>query len=339
MSASAATVRWGLIGCGDIAAKRVAPALRDSPGSTLAAVARSRAELAAEFAQRHGARRGYADWRELLSDRDIDAVYVATPVRLHAEQAVAAAEAGKHVLCEKPMALDVAGCERMISAARAHGVKLGVAYYRHHYPVVARLRELIASGEIGRPVLVQVQAFELFDPPPAHPRAWLLRKSESGGGPMMDFGCHRIEVLLDLLGPVAEVRGTPTNVRFHDREVEDTCVAHFRFRSGAEAVLAVTHAAQESRDAVQLFASKGSAHVDVLNQGLLRVVTADGAREERHPPHANLHQPLVEDFVDAVRNDRPPIVTGEVGLEVNRVLAAIYNGDDAEVHGRALSQS
>jgi predicted dehydrogenase len=324
LSPARAALRWGLIGCGDIAAKRVAPALRDSADSALMAVARARADRAAEFAQRHGASRWYADWREVLRDRDIDAVYLATPVRLHAEQAVAAAEAGKHVLCEKPMALDVAGCERMISAARHHHVRLGVAYYRHHYPVVGRLRELIASDEIGRPVLAQVQAFELFDVPPGHPRAWLLRKSESGGGPMMDFGCHRIEVLLDLLGPVAEVRGNSSNVRFHDRDVEDTCVAHLRFQSGAEAVLAVTHAAQESRDAVQIFATGGSAHVDVLNQGLLRIVTADGVREERHSPHANLHQPLVDDFVAAVREGRDPGVTGEIGREVSRVLAAIY---------------
>src|SRR5206468_7730595 len=120
--------------------------------------ARARADRAAEFAQRHGARRWYADWREALGDRDVDAVYLATPVRLHAEQAVAAAEAGKHVLCEKPMALDVAACERMIAAARAHGVKLGVAYYRHHYPAVARLRQMIASGEIGGPGPLQGQA-------------------------------------------------------------------------------------------------------------------------------------------------------------------------------------
>jgi predicted dehydrogenase len=326
VSAGPAVVRWGLIGAGDIAARRVAPALRDSPGSAFAAVARAHADQAAEFAQRHGASRWYADWREMLRDPGLDAVYVATPVRLHAEQAVAAAEAGKHVLCEKPMALDVAGCERMIAAARDHGVKLGVAYYRHHYPVVGRLRELIASGEIGRPVLAQVQAFELFDPPPDHPRAWLLKKSEAGGGPMMDFGCHRIEVLLDLLGPVAEIRGRPANVRFREREVEDTCVAHLRFRSGAEAVLAVTHAAQESRDAFQVFATRGSAHVDVLNLGLLRVVTPEGVRDERHPPHANLHQPLIEDFVAAVRGGRAPAVTGEIGLEVNRVLAAIYDG-------------
>ena len=326
MASSSETIGWGLIGCGDIAARRVAAALGQSPGSALVAVARARAELAAEFAARHGGRRWHADWRDLLKDDEVDAVYLATPVWLHAEQAVAAAEAGKHVLCEKPMALDVAGCERMILAARAHGVRLGVAYYRHHYPVVARLRELLASGEIGDPVLAQVQAFEPFDPPPDDARAWLLRRAESGGGPMADFGCHRIEVLLDLLGPLAEARGAPSNVRFREREVEDTCVAHLSFRGGSEAVLAVTHAAHERRDTLEIFGTRGSAHVAVLNRGVLQVLTAAGSREERHPPHPNLHQPLVEDFVAAVREGREPAVTGEVGLEVSRVLALLYQG-------------
>jgi predicted dehydrogenase len=317
-------VGWGLVGCGDIAAKRVAAALGQTEGSALVAVARARAGLAAEFAARHGAKRWHADWRDLLKDAEVDAVYLATPVHLHAEQAVAAAEAGKHVLCEKPMALDAAGCERMIAAARTHGVRLGIAYYRHLYPVIARLRELLASGEIGDPVLAQAQAFEPFDPGPDHPRAWLMRRSESGGGPMADFGCHRIEVLLDLLGPVAEVHGFPDNVRYREREVEDTCVAHLRFRSGALAVLAVTHAAFESRDTLDVFGTRGSAHVSVLNQGALRVVAAAGTREERHPPHPNLHQPLVEDFVAALREDREPAVRGEVGLGVARVMARIY---------------
>jgi predicted dehydrogenase len=324
MASASPEVGWGLIGCGDIAAKRVAAALRDTPGSALVAVARRRAELAAGFARENGARRSYADWADLVRDAEVTAVYVATPVRLHPEQAIAAAEAGKHVLCEKPMALDVKSCERMMAAARANDVRLGVAYYRHHYPVVARLRSLIASGEIGTPVLAQVQAFEHFDPAPDHPRAWLLDKAESGGGPMMDFGCHRIEVLLDLLGPVAEVDGFPTNVRLRAREVEDTCIARLRFRSGAEAVLSVTHAALESRDSFEIYASRGSAHVAVLNQGRLRLVTAAGARDEEHAAPANLHQPLVADFVQAVREGREPAVSGDVGLEVSRVLAAIY---------------
>jgi predicted dehydrogenase len=319
-------VGWGLVGCGDIAAKRVAAALGQSEGSALVAVARARAALAAEFAERHGSRRWHADWRDVLADADVDAVYLATPVHLHAEQAIAAAERGKHVLCEKPMALRPADCERMIAAARAHGVRLGVAYYRHHYPVIARLRELLASGEIGAPVLAQAQAFENFDPGPDHPRAWLVRRSESGGGPMADFGCHRIEVLLDLLGPVAEVHGFPDKVRYREREVEDTCVAHLRFRGGAAAVLTVTHAALESRDSLEILGTRGSLRVDVLNQGTLRVVTATGTRDEAHPPHPNLHLPLVEDFVASIREGREPAVDGEVGLEVARVVARIYGG-------------
>jgi predicted dehydrogenase len=315
---------WGLLGCGDIAAKRVAGALRDAPGSALVAVARARAELAEAFARAHGARRSHADWRDLLRDPEVEAVYVATPVRWHAGQAVAAAEAGRHVLCEKPMALDAAECDRMIAAARANGVRLGVAYYRHHYPVVARLRALLASGALGRPVLARAECFERFDAAPDHPRAWFLRRSESGGGPMMDFGCHRIEVLLDLLGSVRAVEASLANVLFRERDVEDTCVARLDFGSGASAVLTVTHAAAERRDHFELVGTEGSAHVPVLNDGRLRLVTPAGTREEQHPPHANLHQPLVDDFVRAVREGRDPAVSGEVGREVSRVLDAIY---------------
>ncbi len=317
-------LRWGLIGCGDISEKRVAPALRAAPGSQLVAVARARAELAAAFAARHGASRSFADWRDLVRDPEIDAVYIATPVRHHAEQTITALEAGKHVLCEKPMALGVAECERMRDAARTGARRLGIAYYRHLYPAVIRLRELLASDEIGRPVFAQVQAFEMFDPPADHPRAWLLTKAQSGGGPMMDFGCHRIQILLDLLGPAREVSGFAANVRFKAREVEDTCVAHFRFESGAAAVLAVSHAALEPRDSFEIYGTLGSAHVPVLNQGLIRIVTRAGARGESHPPHANLHQPIVEDFVAAVRDNRAPAVGAEAGIDVNRMLSLIY---------------
>src|SRR6266404_6164817 len=110
---------WGLIGCGDIAQKRVAPAIRDSPSSELTAVTRAQSDLAAAFAKQFGARRWYLDLKKLLRDEEIDAVYIATPVHLHAAQAIAAAEAGKHVLCEKPMALNVPECDEMLAASEA----------------------------------------------------------------------------------------------------------------------------------------------------------------------------------------------------------------------------
>jgi predicted dehydrogenase len=141
---------------------------------------------------------------------------------------------------------------------------------------------------------------------------------------MADFGCHRVEVLLDLLGPITQARGFLGNVLFQEREVEDTCVAHLRFRDGAQAVLSVSHAPREPRDTLEIFGTEGSAHASVLNEGLLRIVKAGESREERHAVPANLHQPLVEDFVAAVREGREPAVGGVAGLEVARVVEAIY---------------
>jgi len=316
-------IRWGLIGCGDISRRRVAPALRDSPLCELVAVSRAKAELAEAFAKEFGARRWCADWHDLLMDYEIDAIYVATPVHLHAEQAIAAAERGKHVLCEKPMALNIAECDRMIDACRSNDVKLGVAYYRHFYPVVRRVKELIDSGELGVPVVVQVNAFEWFNPEPSAARGWLLKKKLSGGGPMFDFGCHRIEVLLDLLGDIRAVKSTLANV-FFDREVEDTATAIFQFERGTCGTLTVTHAAREPQDSFDLFCTEGSIHIPVLNEGTMRVLTKNGERIETHPNHPNIHQPLIEDFARAVLENRDPVVNGFIGRQVASVEEKIY---------------
>jgi len=316
-------IAWGLIGAGDIARKRVAPALRDAPSSTLLAVSRARSELAAEFAREFGIPRPYADWRELIADRDVDAVYIATPVRVHAEQAIAAAAAGKHVLCEKPMAMTAAECDRIIAACRANGVALGVAYYRHFYPVIARIKAIVASGEVGDAVLAQLDAFEQFNPSPESPRGWLLNRAESGGGPMMDFGCHRLEILVNLFGAVRRVTSLVANAAL-ERDVEDTAVAALQFERGTCATVTVTHAAQEARDAVSIFCTRGSLHVGTLNRGELRITTAGGELHESHPPAANIHQPLIEDFVDAVLTGREPGVGGDVGRAVAQVVDTLY---------------
>ena len=316
-------LRWGLIGCGDIAQKRVAPAMRESASCRLIAVSRARSELAAAFAKQFGARKWYLDWKKLLVDEEIDAVYIATPVHLHAAQAIAAAAAGKHVLCEKPMAMNVRECDQMIDACRRHKVKLGVAYYRHFYPVVERIKTIIKSGEIGAPVLVEINAFEQFNPAADEPRSWLLRKDLAGGGPMFDFGCHRIEVLTDIFGPIVEVKAITANVVF-DREVEDTATALFRFERGACGILSVSHAAAEAKDSLHIFGSLGSIRISILNEGKIRVIGKLGERYEAHPPHANLHVPLIEDFAKAVLTDREPAVSGVTGRAVALIEGAIY---------------
>lgn len=320
-----AQLKWGLIGCGDISQKRVAPALRDLDNVDFVGVSRANADLAESFAKEFGARKWYRDWQDLVKDDEIEAVYVATPVYLHAEQTIAAAEAGKHVLCEKPMALNVAQCDAMIDACQANGVALGVAYYRHFYPVIDRIKEIVNSGEIGTVVMAQINAFEYMDFELGQPRDWFVRKELSGGGPMFDFGCHRLEVLTNILGP-AKATGVVDNVLFTNREVEDTATAILQFDNGGQGVICVTHGSLKSQDTVHLYGDKGSIHVPVLNEGNLTVETVDGSLTEALPPHPNFHQPHVEDFTNAVLAGGQPKVTGAVGREINQLLAEITGG-------------
>jgi predicted dehydrogenase len=321
-----ATLKWGLIGAGDIARKRIAPALRGLENCELVSVSRSRAELAESFAREFGVKKWFADWREQVRDDEIEAVYLATPVFLHREQTVYAAEQGKHILCEKPMALDVAECDEMLAACRANNVKLGIAYYRHFYPVIERIKQIIAAGEIGKPVVAQMNAFEYFDPSPDNPRRWLLEKGKSGGGPMMDFGCHRLEVLTNLFGSVSQLKSIVTSQNF-GREVEDTGCVILQFEGGLCANLAVTHAAHEPQDTLDIFCQKGSIHVPVLNQGKILVRTEKGERRESHSPHANIHQPLIADFTEAVLQDREPLVNGRTGKLIAALEERIYQDE------------
>jgi predicted dehydrogenase len=134
------------------------------------------------------------------------------------------------------------------------------------------------------------------------------------------FGCHRIEVLLDLFGGVDRVESLLSN-KFFKREVEDVAVATLMFEQGTVATLTIAHSAREPQDPLDIFGTDGSIHVPVLNDGRLKVKTIDGEREEFHPPAANIHQPLIDDFALAVLENRDPVVSGDNGLAVAEVQA------------------
>jgi len=316
-------IKWGLIGCGDISKKRVAPGIRDAANSNLVSINRSDFSKAMSFAKEFGAKKWIKHWKDLISDSDINAVYIATPVYLHAEQTIAAAEAGKHVLCEKSMAINTSEADKMIDACRANNVKLGIAYYRNLYPAVHRIKEILASDEIGKIVHIQSNNFENFNRQPGEPRYWLLEKEKSGGGPMMDMGCHRIEVFINIAGSIDQVTSFNQNITFK-REVEDSSIAYFKFENEASGILTSSHAAKEAKDTLNIFGSEGSIHVPILNEGTITIVTNTGTRVEKHPNPGNVHQTLIEDFIQAIIENRSPAVTGETGREVTRILDKIY---------------
>jgi len=127
-----------------------------------------------------------------------------------------------------------------------------------------------------------------------------------------------------MFGPATLTRGFVDRLAF-DREVDDTATAFFHFELGPHAVLNVTHAAYESQDTLDIFGMKGSIHVPVLNEGIMTVTTVSGERTEKHPPHTNIHKPLIDDFTRAVLDNRNPGVGGDIGREVNRLEEQIYN--------------
>ncbi len=324
MSSKQNKLRWGLIGAGDIVRKRVAPALVNLDNCDFISVTRAREELTEKFAKEFAVKKWFRDWHDLIIDDEIDAVYIATPVYLHAQQTIAAVEAGKHVLCEKPMAMNIDECSKMIAAAKSNGVKLGIAYYRRFYPVVKLIKKIIDDGEIGKVVITFIRALEFFNPSPDFPRRWFLEKEKSGGGPMFDFGCHRIELLQYFFGKITHVESMVDKIVF-EREVEDTASVLFKFENSSQGILSVSHAAYEPSDSIEVYGTEGSIHVTNLNKGDITIKTLSGDVSKVIERDHNSHETLINDFTQSVLQNIKPSVTGEIGREVNIILDKIYN--------------
>ncbi len=317
------SLRWAIIGCGDIANKRVAPAINREPRSELIAVVRRHEESCRDFARRHGASLAITSFAHAITLDEVDVFYVATPVYLHAPQTIAAAEAGKHVLVEKPMALNTGECCKMIEACRANGVKLGVAYYRRFYEIYNLTQELIQSGGLGDIRLARVLVSEPYQIQPHEDGYWRVDPAQGGGGPLQDIGSHRIDLLLDLFGPVSEVTAV-TGTSTLNIPVEDHVHVVIRFASGVEAVLTCAWHIAARRDEWEILGTRGNLKAAPLN-GNEVTIEKNGRQEHRLVQvHENIHYPLIEDFTSAVLENREPRVTGEQGREVTRLIETAY---------------
>src|SRR5208282_4396045 len=190
--------KWIVIGIGDIAKRRVIPAIQAEPRSHLYGLVTRDPAKAVPYNTR-----AFATLDEALADysvqKEVDAVYVGTPVFLHAPQTIQSLRAGKHVLCEKPMAMNEAEARSMVQSAEDNGLTFGVAYYRRAYPKVQRAKQLLDAGVIGKAVLAELTCHEWRGEKPGH-RSWLLDPAQAGGGPLYDIASHRIDVLNYLFG-------------------------------------------------------------------------------------------------------------------------------------------
>ncbi|MCP4189624.1 MAG: Gfo/Idh/MocA family oxidoreductase [Planctomycetaceae bacterium] len=316
-------IRWGIIGCGDIAQKRVADAIGQQPGSQLLAACRRNQEKLSDFCQKHQIPKGYSEANELLSDPEIDAVYLATPVNLHCTHAVTAAKQGKHVLVEKPMAMSVAECEQMVEAARQARVNLGVAYYRRCYPSVSRISQILQTGEIGRPFAVSAVVSNGFGRSADSNDGWRGDPRIGGGGALMDVGSHRIDLFVKLFGDACSVKSCLTRLDT-TYEAENSISMICMFENGVQATLQSFFGPQPSLDQFRVVGFDGHIDIENLNQEQVRITTSEGTRVESHAPAENLHLPLIDDFVQAIRDHRPPVCCGVEGMKTSQIMAQAY---------------
>lgn len=289
---------WIVIGIGDIATRRVIPAIQAERRSHLYGLVTSDPAKAAPYHTRV-----WATLDEALADPAVDAVYVGTPVFLHGPQTIQSLRSGKHVLCEKPMAMNEPEARAMVRAGEESGKTFGVAYYRRSYPKVQRAKQLIEAGAIGKPVFAELTNHMWFDGQGS--RSWLVDPVKAGGGPLFDIASHRIDVLNFLFGQPLRVTGQLSNV-VHQYAVEDNATVMIEYPQGVRGVVDVRWHSKIGRDECRIRGTDGEIELSPLNGPDL--ISPSG--RENLPPHANLHYPMLENFVDAIEGKAPLLASG-----------------------------
>ena len=343
-------VGTGIIGLGKVADTH-AQALSSLPNSNFVAVCSRSQERAASFAKEYGVR-AYTDLSEMLRDPDLAAVTICTPHPQHAQAAVACARAGKHVLVEKPLAITLEDCDRMIDAAHTAGVKLGVISQRRLYPSVLRVKQAIDEGRIGGVGLGVLMMFGWRSEEYYAMDAWRGTWQGEGGGVMVNQAVHQLDVYQWLMGPVAELFGYWDNLNHPYIEVEDTALAVVRFRNGALGSIVLSNSQKPGMYAKIHIHGRSGASVGVQTEGgsafIAGVSSAvepsvndlwtvpgeetllAGWQEEDRRFAASVdtmtyyHRLQIEDFIQSILEDRAPMITGEEGRKSVELFQVVY---------------
>jgi predicted dehydrogenase len=327
--AAARPLRVGVIGVGNIARNHVEG--YRAAGVEVVAIADTVPQTLARRAREWGVEHAFADHRELLALPGLDAVSVCTPNAAHHDATLAAAAAGVHVLCEKPVSLSLAEADEMIEACRRAGVVLAIDHHLRSNPAVERVRAMIEDGVIGRVTFVRLRQAHDWSGDGQVPLGFRT-PAMAGGGTLLDNGCHLFDLARHLAGPVAEVYARTATLGY-DIEVEDTAEVSLRFASGA---LGQIETAWTSTGWDQSFTVNGTLGSLEYTERDVRPVLrhlhrGPGEREfaatrvsSWEHAGASDHTRAVAAFVAAVRGERPVACTGEDGREAVRLALASY---------------
>jgi len=312
------TIRWGIIGCGDVTEVKSGPGFQKAEGSALVAVMRRDVSKAQDYARRHGVARAYGSADDLIHDPEVDAVYVATPPSSHCDLALKVAAAGKPCLVEKPMALNHAECLRMVEAFTSRNLPLWVAYYRRALPRFLIVRDRLSEGAIGRVTSVHVQ---VTAPPLTGPDAanWRIDPSVSGAGLFFDLASHCLDLLDFLIGPITSVAGLAVNTG-RRYAPEDATAAAFEFADKTLGTGIWNFNAAEKTDFMTFVGTAGDLTTPIFSDTDVILRRGDDRQVygARNPPH--VHQPLIQTIVDELHGQGQCASTGETAARTSWVM-------------------
>lgn len=337
-------LRWGMLGAGGIADRRTLPGMMLAENAELIAVMEINGALAEKLRAKYGAKRAYTSDEALLDDPEIDAVYIASPVVLHARQAKLAADRGKHILLEKPLAMTAGEAQEVVDYCAAKGVQIAAGFMMRFGACVQAMKRAISEGRIGQ--LVSCSAlFTCWYPD--MPGAWRQQKKHSGGGALMDMGVHCIDLIGYITGsPVRQVSAMHATQTFH-YEVEDSSTVLLRLENGAictvQSNFNIPDEAAKWR--LEFFGTRGrllgdsvigqvdGGEVDALFLNEERGYDAqqDGERaraEKLDVAFGNMYTREIVSFGESILEGRPLEVPAQDAVNVQRVVEAAYRAND-----------
>ena len=318
------TIKWGMIGCGNVTEVKSGPAFNKVPQSVLWAVTSRSPEKAADYARRHLVPHCYASPEELLADREINAVYIATPPDAHESYAIAAMKAGKSVYVEKPMSVDAASSKRMLDAAQLYDAKLTVAHYRREQPVFRKIKSLIDEKAIGNIKFITLNYFqpalsmeEMTEPK----NQWRINPAIAGGGLFHDIAPHQLDMMLHLFGPVDRMAGTA--VQQGDQYTADDMVAGvLRFENKAVFTGTWCFSAPPAvrTDVCEIIGDAGRLSFSFFGQPVIEITTGDTTRTISFDALPHVQLPMIQAAVNYFLNQKPNPCSAEIGFQVMNII-------------------
>ncbi|KGP90267.1 oxidoreductase [Pontibacillus chungwhensis BH030062] len=314
------TIRWGIIGCGDVTEVKSGPGFQLADNSSLVAVMRRNGELAKDYAERHNVPKWYDKAEDLVHDSEVDAVYIATPPGSHKEYTEMVAKAGKPVYVEKPMALNTEECQAMIDVCEEHDVPLYVAYYRRRLPRFLKVKELLDEGAIGDVRFVTMeQTQRLLEKDENGEWPWRVRPEVSGGGLFYDVASHTLDLFDYLLGPIEDVKGYADNLS-DSYPAEDSVSGSFRFENGVMGTGVWNFSSYKNEDRNRIVGTKGELIFSTFDEVPVTLINQLGTEEFLIDRPSPIQQHLIQTIVDELLGKGESPSTGHSALRTNRVM-------------------